>query len=188
MNVSRLALVLAVAVAAAGCGGSSAKNMQELTSGYDAGLATAEDVAVGFDTSVNKGKLEELAQLFPSDTVLRTLISCPSGLGPLEGVRDERARMVGEMASGTRTFRVDSIKLRDSSLRNWELFVDRAREDGCTVSDDMTIRPMIATLIETDQGKTRRQDETLILVKTEKGWFLAGAERYLRVAPATNTP
>ncbi len=190
MRVADRCLVTGLLAASLGliaCGGSS-PGLPDLTAGHSQGYQTSQALATAVQTAVNTGKLETLAQAFPSDDVLHGQITCGLGLGPLEGVRSERARMLGMVAAPGRAVQLESAVAKNSNAETWGLFVDRARSDGCTLNDDLALGRLEMILVETIQGTPRRWKETYVLLSTDAGWFLGGAQRFLRVAPPEILP
>jgi hypothetical protein len=190
MHLSHRLLVLGTAVAAfslTACAGSG-PGFEDLTAGHNEGYPNAEKLAEEVMKAVNDGKLDKLALAFPSDDILHAQILCGVGLGPLEGVRSERARTLAMVAAELRAVRVESAVAKNSNAETWQLFVDRARSDGCTLNDDLSLGRLEVVLVETVQGVPRRWEETYVLMSTDAGWFLAGAQRFLRVAPPEILP
>lgn len=171
-----LAIALLVLVLPSlGCAGAAIQGVRLLTKGSPAGVESPEKLAEAVIEAANNEDAEAFGKTFPSDEVLAGLIECPSGWGPLEGVRAERNRLTNVVASTN--IRLESIEIDHASTEPQQYFVENSQREGCQLKADFVTVRFRVHVVETVEGATRERDDSVLLIRSDEGWFLAGMER-----------
>ena len=158
-----------------GCAGAAIQGVKLLTKGSPAGSDSPEKLAQTVIETANDQDAEAFGKTFPSDEVLSRLIECPSGWGPLEGIRAERNRLTNIVA-GT-DIHLESIDIDHSATEPKQYFVENSQREGCRLKADFVTVQFRVHLTQTVDGSPRERDDTVLLIRTDEGWFLAGMER-----------
>jgi hypothetical protein len=166
---------LALLLIWSGCAGAAIQGVKLLTKGSPAGVESPEKLAQAVIEAANNRDAEAFGNTFPSDEVLSELIECPSGWGPLEGVRAERNRLTNIVASTN--IRLESVEIDHASTEPKQYFVENSLREGCQLKADFVTVRFRVYVVETVEGTTRERDDSVLLIRSDEGWFLAGMER-----------